>query len=208
MPANASQPIPPPTVANTPPTPPVSVAETKSSKRPFILLAIFIIVLLSSIAYMFLIVKGNLDNPFNAIKEKYQAATTTGSRTKDKKPSPSPSPMYLAPGKQTYNISHGSNVTGPKPTKAIIDPIDPAKNQEMTITIDITSDSNVTKSGIKILTDNNTILSELQLISGDKQNGTWQTKLKINDTYLYTYLLNFDLQSNSGNYTGGLTFRQ
>lgn len=178
-----------------------------NSKRLYILLAVFILVLLSGIGYMFYTLKQKPGSSFlSAVKEKYQAATTTGSRKKDTKPSPSP--MYLAPGKQTYNISHGENVTGPKPTKAIIDPIDPAKNQATTITIDITSDSNLTKSDIIIVTDNQQTPLTLKLISGDQLNGTWQVKTKINDTYLYTYKLNFNLQNTSGTYTGGLTFRQ
>jgi len=184
--------------------------ETPKSKRPFILLGVFILVLLLAISYMFFTLsqKPGEATFLSKVKEKYQAATTTGSRSKDTKPSPSPSPMYLAPGKQTYNISHGDSVTGPKPTKAIINPIDPAKNQEMTITIDITSDSDLTKSDIIIVTDHQQHPLTLKLISGDEQNGTWQAKTKLKDTYLYNYRLMFDLQNTSGAYTGGLTFRQ
>ena len=189
--------MPEPTLTETP----------KSNKLTYILLATFIIILLAGIGYMFYTLTQKPETNFlTSVKEKYQAATT--SESQPQKTKPSPSPMYLAPGKQTYNISHGEKVTGPKPTKAIIDPIDPAKNQDMTITIDITSDSDLTKSDIIIVTDNQQQPLKLKLISGDQKQGTWQTKTKLKDTYLYNYRLMFDLKNSTGTYTNGLTFRQ
>ena len=177
-----------------------------TKKHLYIILTILIVTLLTAIIIML--------NPFSSLKEKYQAAMTSGSRerkqqtTPTSSPSPSPSPMYLAPGKQTYHISHGDKVTGPKPSKLVIDPINPTPDQKTTITVDISSNSDITKAQIILVTDNDSQTLDLKLIQGDKQTGIWQTTAKIKDTYLYKYLLNFNLQSSTGTYTGGLTFRQ
>lgn len=182
-----------------------------NSKRVYILLAVFILILLSGIGYMFYTLKQKPGSSFlSAVKEKYQAATIVGNRQKDQstEPSPSPSPMFLAPGIQTFYGSHSDDIAGPKAVKIVIDPIDPQPDQETTITVDITNDSDVTKAIAILVTDNDSQSLNLKLISGTKTDGTWQVKTKINDTYLYSYRLNFDLQSSSGNYQGGLTFRQ
>lgn len=124
--------------------------------------------------------------------------------------SPSATPCIakvLPGGKQIYTYSHGKNVLGPKLQIVTIDPLDPQKGQKITLTAEIKYDSPVTNATVFLVTDNKTVEEKMRLISGEPNNGTWATEIEVNDTYLCTYELNFDLQSQTDNYKGGMVFR-
>lgn len=124
--------------------------------------------------------------------------------------SPSPSPCVasrIPVGKQVYRYSHGKDVVGPKLQVVTLDPNDPQEDQRISITAEIKHDSPVTNATLYLVTDNKTVEEKMKLISGEPNNGIWATEIEINDTYLCTYELNFDLQSETGNYLGGMVFR-
>jgi len=95
-------------------------------------------------------------------------------------------------------------MTGPRIQKVILDPINPQPNQQITIHVTIENDTPLTKSDIIIETDNKTNIQKM--ITTD--NNSYLAELKLKDTYDYNYYIKFDLQSESGNYDGGLRLRQ
>ena len=135
------------------------------------------------------------------ISSRFKAATDSQSPQEKKTIKP------IGTGQQEFKFSHGDKVTGPKLQTVTLDPIDPDKNSTQVITATIKHDSPVTKANLIIESDNDITIQPLKLINGDTQNGTWQAKLKLKDTYDYNYYIKFDLQSSSGNYSGGLRLR-
>lgn len=126
--------------------------------------------------------------------------------------SPSPSPIsciskILPGGKQVYRYTHGKDVVGPRLQVVTIDPFDPKLNQIINVTAEIKHDSPVTSATVSLVTDSKTEQSKMNLVSGNSTNGTWTAEIKLEDTYLCNYQLNFDLQSSTGNYKGSMVFR-
>ncbi len=173
------------------PTPP-----PKKYKIEYIIFAASLLIFLSSLGF-YLFFRNN-QSKLDISSDSIQQALAV----------PTPTPKPLPKGSQEYLISHGPLVVGPKLSKVIIDPIDPTPDQTITITADISYDSEITQVIAYLITDNQSQPLELELISGSKTDGTWQIEIKTKDTYLYTYRLNFELKSSVDNYTGGLTFRQ
>lgn len=122
-------------------------------------------------------------------------------------PSPLPTPKPLPTGSQTYNISHGESVVGPKPTKATINPLDPKIGDTQTLTIQVSHDKPVTKASITLLTDNAKQELPLQLISGTTSEGVWQASWTMEDSYDYSYQTDFHFFDGAEEFTGGLAFR-
>lgn len=124
--------------------------------------------------------------------------------------SPSATPCIskaLSGGLQTYRFSHGKDVVGPKLQVVNIDPFDPQPNQIINITAEIKHDSPIKKAIVTLISDNKKSVKEMKLTGGDTTNGTWNAEIKIEDTYLCIYKLNFDLQSETGNYNNDMVFR-
>lgn len=171
------------------------------------------LIILSTILFILLTVTGflgfkyftNTTIDFSAVTNKFQAATD--SQLDPKQPEIKGEIKAIGIGQQEFKFSHGDKVTGPKLQTVTLDPIDPDKNSTQVITATIKHDSPVTKANLIIESDNDITIQPLKLINGDTQNGTWQAELKLKDTYDYNYYIKFDLQSSSGNYSGGLRLR-
>jgi len=169
---------------------------TTSNKRVYLLVGILVLLLaITGFLGFKYFTGGTID--LSQISSRFQTTTTEA-------PKPSGDPKPIGTGKQEFNFSHGSEVTGPKLTKVILDPIDPEPNQPITIHVTIENNTPLTKSDIIIETDNKTNIQEM--ITTD--NNSYLAKLKLKDTYDYNYYIKFDLQSNTGNYSGGLRLRQ
>ena len=134
-----------------------------------------------------------------------ESATTDAEATPT--PTPKGSPKPLPGGSQTYRYSHGKDVVGPKLQTVTIDPFDPQPGDTIKVTAEIKHDSPITKVTTYLVTDSKTVTQEMKKVSGEDTNGTWETEFKLQDTYLYTYQLNFELSSETDNYQGGMTFR-
>ncbi|MBI4157441.1 hypothetical protein HY502_01160 [Candidatus Woesebacteria bacterium] len=119
-----------------------------------------------------------------------------------------PEPVKSLPGgTQTYNISHGAEVKGPKPTRATIDPLTPAKGEKQTVKVAVTSDAPVTEAKIILTTDSDEKEFPLKLVEGDSSNGTWEASWAVADSYDNIYSIRFYLISTNGTFENGLRFR-
>ena len=168
-----------------------------------ILLELFILVILLGLI-VFIVFKYYRPNTLTGEKPAEQTAEQQPTPT----PLPSPCiPKILPGGKQVYRYSHGKDVIGPKLQIVTIDPFDPQSNQVINVTAEIKHDSPVTKATATLVTDNKSAPAVMELVSGEPANGTWAVQLQLEDSYRCTYQLNFDLQSKTGNYIGGMTFR-
>ncbi|MFC1653589.1 hypothetical protein ACFL1M_01965 [Patescibacteria group bacterium] len=116
---------------------------------------------------------------------------------------PTPTPKPLPNGAQTYNYSHGNQVVGPKPTKVIIDPIDPNQGQKQTLTLKIPHDKPITNATATLNTDNNQKESKFENNGGD----LWIAEWIVDDSYEYTYKIKFEIQDSQETFSGDLTFR-
>lgn len=124
-------------------------------------------------------------------------------------PSPTPKPTIkpLPKGRQIYNYSHGDQVTGPKPSSATIDPIDPNLNEEQYLSIKVEHDKEVKSAVATVITDNQQKEYKMELISGTKTNGVWGAKWKMRDSYKYKYQIEYIFKSGNEIHEGALTFR-
>jgi hypothetical protein len=115
--------------------------------------------------------------------------------------------LPLAQGEQTFRLSHGDKVTGPRLSEVVISELDPSSGQQQTFTATITNDTPVTLALLSLKTDNQTTDYPMQLIDGSDTNGTWSVTLTTSDTHEENYYAKFILESSSGDWSGGLTFR-
>lgn len=127
--------------------------------------------------------------------------------SREKLPSPSPFPIAtpkktpapLKQGKGTYNISQGSEVSGPRITQVSLDPLDPKKGEKQTISVKTFHTSPITQVKITLVSDNKTqTLPPLSLVSGTNLDGEWQVTWTVDDTVLYKYILTITSASSSG----------
>jgi len=137
----------------------------------------------------------------------YKTSQTLETQTLSPSPTPKPSPKPIPSGKQTYYLSHGKNVKGPKINQVIVDPLDPSASETQVITVKITYTSPVTSVKATLETDNMNKTYTFKHITGSNTDGTWQTSWIIKDSYDYTYYLSFRLTSEADTFEGGLTFR-
>lgn len=117
------------------------------------------------------------------------------------------SPLPLAKGFQSWKFSYGNGVKGPKIDTATIDTLTPPTSSTQTLTLTIKNQTPVTKALATVYTDNSHQSYDMAVTKGTTTDGTWQGIWKLNDTTDCIYHIDFDLQSSSGNWTGGLTFR-
>lgn len=110
-------------------------------------------------------------------------------QTGSNSPNPTPTPTALMQGKETYSISQASNNTGPKITKAEIDPLDPKIGQKQTITIHSNFSQPLTGVTISVKTDHKVFPLTLSKVSGTDTDGQWQTSWTVEDSVLYTYIM-------------------
>jgi hypothetical protein len=122
-------------------------------------------------------------------------------------PTVRPTPRPLPKGPQTYTISHGSEVKGPRMSDVTMDPFDPKVGEKQTATVKIKYTSPVTSVTARLDSDNKKQTYTFNRIDGTDTDGTWQATWVTEDTHDYTYYINFKLDSAVDSYTGGLTFR-
>ena len=89
-------------------------------------------------------------------------------------------------GKKSFSVS-GGRKDAPLFSKGIIDPYDPQQGKEQVIEINIKSSPGVKSASLTMVTDNKKTGMAMKLIEGTEENGRWQAKWKVDDSYLYTY---------------------
>lgn len=137
----------------------------------------------------------------------YETRQTLETQTLSPSPTPKSSPKPIPSGKQTYYLSHGKNVKGPKISQVIVDPLDPSVGKTQVVTVKIAHTSPVINVKATLETDNMNKTYTFKHIAGSNTDGTWQTSWIIEDSYDYTYYLSFRLTSEADTFEGGLTFR-
>lgn len=124
------------------------------------------------------------------------------------RPTTGPKIVYPLPsGKQEWGFSYGPAATGPKPQTATVDPLTPDKGDTQTVSLEIKYTAPVTAVTATEFTDNGKNAHQLLLKSGTAQDGTWSGSWPVPDTYNYTYHIDFLIVSETGNWSGALTFR-
>jgi hypothetical protein len=112
----------------------------------------------------------------------------------------------LPTGTQSWKFSGGKANTDPTIQTATVDPLTPAQNATQTVTITAKHSSPITATAT-LFTDNKKQTADMKLTAGSATDGTWSVKWKIDDTYFYTYHIDFVLTSATGQWKGALTFR-
>lgn len=141
---------------------------------------------------------------FPQIKNLFPSPTPTPNRLTN---IPRPSIRPLAKGFQAWSFSYGDGATGPKIKKATVDTLNPPKGTTQTVTVELTNDSPITKVTAIVYTDNKSNTYEMNLFQGTNKDGTWTGVWKIDDSYDYTYHIDFSFESPTGNSDNALTFR-
>lgn len=113
----------------------------------------------------------------------------------------------LPSGKQTYYLSHGKKVIGPKMTEVTVDPLDPEVGQKQTFTVKIKHSYQILQVRLTLETDHGKKSYTLSLIEGTDKDGVWQGSWETGDTHDQNYYAFFELVSVKDTYQGGLTFR-
>lgn len=176
-----------PDLSTTPPS--------KKIKTEYIIFSASLLVFLGSLGF-YLIFKNN--------QSKLDLSSNTDQQVQA---APTPTPKPLPSGKQIYHFSHGSEVVGPKPTTAIIDPIDPSLGDIQTFSVSIEHATPVSKATAILKTDNQEEEISLTLTAGDENKGTWTAEWQMNDSYNYTYQIDIIIHDTTELFSGGLAFR-
>lgn len=106
-------------------------------------------------------------------------------------PTPKPTPIPLKPDnglKGTYIISQGKH-DGPTFKQVVFDPLDVSQGQALTITVTLDAASRAEKMMGKLIMDNGDTSMTFERISENATPQVWQTKLNLNDSVLYNYIL-------------------
>ena len=117
---------------------------------------------------------------------------------------PFPEPMR---GEQVYSVS--GSAANPRIIRVTINPLDVDRFAIQTVTVlarDIAG-HNITLLEGEVFTDNTSVVFERELISGTKDNGTWQGQWYNEDEYCSNYHLTVRATSASGSSEAALTFR-
>jgi len=160
------------------------MATKSSSKRKtgkifgYVLVVAVIVVVLAAIAYVY-----KAQQLATLSEEAQTSHLAQGSETI---PTPTPTPTKLFHGKDTYYISGGAP-DDPRFPQVDIDPLDPDVGATQTYTVSINSKYPVTTAFLTIRTDTRESKVSLNLVSGTREDGTWQATWTIPETYLYNY---------------------
>jgi hypothetical protein len=120
---------------------------------------------------------------------------------------PRPTPRPLTQGKEVFTYTPGPLAVGPKISEFTMDPMDPKKGQQQTITVKLNYTSAITSVTARLDTDNKKTDLVFTRIDGTESNGTWQATRTEDDTHDYTYYLDFTLVGTPDTYRGGFAFR-
>lgn len=175
----------------------------KAKIKLIVFLVVLVVLLISLLVYFF---SKNEKNP----SEDSLVSIESDKRSRQLSASPSPSPgvPYVLPsGSQTYRFSHGPDVVGPKIQTMTVNPLDPKVGSTQTFTLEIKSESPVTKTSIIIYSDSQEKNVDLKLISGDSLKGVYQGSWNVNDTYNNKYALKYILKTEKNTFDNISYFR-
>lgn len=102
-------------------------------------------------------------------------------------PRPSPPPAPIAQGKQIYNVSQGSGSKGPGMRQLVVDPFDPKKGENQTMSVKVQNKKPVTIVSIILKTDTKATTYQLKLKEGKDTDGLWEGSWTTDDTHDYVY---------------------
>ena len=111
---------------------------------------------------------------------------------------PTPTPRPIPHGKTSFSVGQGDK-TVPQFGRGFIDPYDPVQGGMQTIQIAIKHNKPITKVTVILTTDKD--ISQpilLKLVTGTNTDGQWQGSWKMTDSYLYTYKVELNAESDGG----------
>lgn len=111
----------------------------------------------------------------------------------------------LPEGDQTYTISHGKVVKGPKATKIAYSPLAIKSNTSQTITV-IFPKGEVVSSAIVFITTDNQQDQKVTLVKSQSKEGVWAGTWTPTDTINKTYNARLYFVGPSGTYNNIMTF--
>jgi hypothetical protein len=103
-------------------------------------------------------------------------------------PTPTPTPTFLPSGKGTYTVSQ-KNHMGPAVHTISFDPLPVQKGGTLTITIAVQDSIPVASVGAVLKTDHGQKNLQFTRIDGTALAGNWQATVTLDDSVLYTYIL-------------------
>lgn len=110
-------------------------------------------------------------------------------------PSPLPTPRPIPHGEIGFSVGQ-SDKTVPQFGKGSLNPYDPELNSTQTISVAVKFESPISSVTATVTTDNQTSDPiPLSLVSGTYQDGTWQGSWVVTDSYLFTYSLVLEANS-------------
>lgn len=114
-------------------------------------------------------------------------------------PTPTPTPRPILHGTQSFLISQSNTIKGPKLGKFTIDPMDPSVGGKQMLNIEVNDTVPIQKVIATVKTDHKTYPEvEMKQVDGKNNTGHWQADWTIDDTILYTYVINVKAISASG----------
>ncbi len=119
---------------------------------------------------------------------------------------PTPTPRGIPHGKIGFSVG-GSKPNAPTFGRGYLDPYDPAKGTTQIISIEVTDKTGVLEVTGTGVTDHGQQPITFSLVEGTAQKGRWEAKRVINDTYLYTYILNITAKNATTKDTVDITLR-
>jgi len=179
----------------------IELAQPNKNKYFLILVVILSIITIALIAAIFYVKfyspqKNNLSNTTLYLDSQKQDLEAT-------KPTPSYPPKKLIPNigtAGTFNISQ-SQKSGPIFVKASIDPLSPETAKKISATLTLKSKQPITDFSGKIKTDQGYLPIELSRVSRTEDVETWIGKYHLTQPVLYTYILEFTVNDETGTKT-------
>lgn len=147
---------------------------------------------------------------FNQLMElplvrKYLLRQRTGSQLATtesmSRPTPTPTPIVLKPDEGTkgnYTISRGGKSPGPEISRVTFDPLDVQKDQNLTVTVTVTSESTPNSLTGKLISDFKTTSLTFKNTSKSSKSSVWTATIRLTDTVLYKYILELIATDKSG----------
>ncbi|HUD20106.1 MAG TPA: hypothetical protein VMR81_06720 [Patescibacteria group bacterium] len=174
-------------VSVSPETTPVGTAKSPSNKISIIIPIIAVVFLLANIGlFLYLQYVTNKQNaPVATVPAPTQVTSTSPTPTHTPKPTPTPYP--LAQGKISYNIGYSKTHTGPQINSITINPFDPKKGVQQTLSINVSATSPVLSADLALTTDTKTATYSMTKDSQDPTGNTWSATYTTDDTHLYVY---------------------
>jgi hypothetical protein len=179
----------------------------KKLKIEYLIISISLLVLLVSLGLILVFTDFFSERPFSDFFSERPFSRDLTSNQTQITPTPSPTPKPLPTGRQVYNYSHSDSVAGPKPTRVVVDPIDPKQGDTQSISVEIGYITPVLNASIVLITDNQRVEYPLALAEGNANQGTWVANWEVEDSYNHTYQIDITIDGVAESFSGGLAFR-